>query len=72
MSADHADVLITRARIVDGTGAPARDGDVAIVDGRIREVRPGEEPPAHVARRIDARNRVVARGSSTSTPTRPS
>jgi N-acyl-D-amino-acid deacylase len=62
MSADHADVLITRARIVDGTGAPARDGDVAIVDGRIREVRLGEEPPAHVARRIDARNRVVAPG----------
>jgi N-acyl-D-amino-acid deacylase len=62
MSGDHADLLITGARIVDGTGSPARDGDLAVVDGRIREVRPGDEPPERVGRRIDARNRVVAPG----------
>jgi len=60
---DHADLLITGATIVDGTGAPARGGDLAIRGGRIREVptRPGEElPPA--ARTIDARGMVVAPG----------
>jgi N-acyl-D-amino-acid deacylase len=62
MSLDHADLLIAGARIVDGTGAPARDGDLAIVGGRIREVRPGEEPPDHVSRTIAAPNRVVAPG----------
>ena len=58
----HADLLISGARIVDGTGAPARSGDLAIVDGRIREVPPGHEPPEHVSRRIDAAGRVVAPG----------
>jgi N-acyl-D-amino-acid deacylase len=57
-----ADILISGARIVDGTGAPARLGDLAIVDGRIREIRPGEPPPDHVGRTIDATNRVVAPG----------
>ncbi|HET7028880.1 MAG TPA: amidohydrolase family protein [Candidatus Limnocylindrales bacterium] len=62
MTLDHADVLIRGARIVDGTGAPARNGDLAIVDGRIREIRPGDEAPAGVGRTIDATNRVVAPG----------
>ena len=62
MSLDHADILITGARILDGTGAPARDDDLAIIDGRIREVRPGEARPDRVGRRIDASNRVVAPG----------
>jgi N-acyl-D-amino-acid deacylase len=58
----RAELLITGGTIVDGTGAPGRPGDVAVIDGRIREVRPGEEPPDQVARRIDARGRVVAPG----------
>jgi N-acyl-D-aspartate/D-glutamate deacylase len=32
------DLLIRGARIVDGTGAPAREGDVAVHDGRVVEV----------------------------------
>ncbi|HUQ78904.1 MAG TPA: amidohydrolase family protein [Patescibacteria group bacterium] len=55
------DMLITGGSIVDGTGAPARSGDLAISDGRIREVRPGEELPA-ARRTIDARGKVVAPG----------
>ena len=55
------DLLITGGSIVDGTGAAARSGDLAISDGRIREIRPGEAPPP-AARTIDARGRVVAPG----------
>ena len=58
---DHAELLITNATIVDGTGSPARTGDVAISEGRIREIRPGSEPPT-TARTIDARGKVVAPG----------
>ena len=55
------DLLITGGTIVDGTGAPARSGELAIHDGRIREVRRGEQPPP-AARTIDARGKVVAPG----------
>lgn len=58
---DDADILITGGSIVDGTGAPARSADLAIRDGRIRELAPGTERP-HAARTIEARGRVVAPG----------
>ena len=32
------DLLITNARIVDGTGGPSRHGSVAVKDGRIVDV----------------------------------
>ena len=35
---EPVDLLITGGTIVDGTGAAARSGDLAIHDGRIREV----------------------------------
>jgi len=60
---DHVDLLITGGTIVDGTGAPARAGDLAVSGGRIRELDAGaahEAPTA--ARTIDARGRVVAPG----------
>jgi N-acyl-D-amino-acid deacylase len=60
--ADFADLLIAGASIVDGTGAPARPGSVAVVDGRIRELAPGDPGPEHVGRRIDAAGKVVAPG----------
>jgi N-acyl-D-amino-acid deacylase len=59
---EAVDILITGASIVDGTGAPARSGDLAISGGRLRIVAPGAEPPAQPARTIDARGKVVAPG----------
>jgi N-acyl-D-amino-acid deacylase len=59
------DLLVTNARVIDGTGAPARDGAVAITGGRVTEVLEGEAAAAAIARAvrvIDARGRVVAPG----------
>src|SRR5689334_7845612 len=56
-------LLIRNARIVDGTGAPARDGSVAVRDGKIVAV--GDVPPDTLpagTREIDARGWVVAPG----------
>jgi N-acyl-D-amino-acid deacylase len=55
------DVIIRRARIVDGTGNPWYFGDVAVRDDRIARV--GEVPATAMTRRtIDARGLVVAPG----------
>src|SRR4051794_38823044 len=59
---EHADLVIAGGTIVDGTGAPRRDGTVVVVDGRIRVLRPEDAAPTHVARTIDATDRVVAPG----------
>src|SRR5438094_951980 len=57
--AEHFDLLIRGGTLVDGTGAPARPGDVAIRDGRIAAL--GAVPGA--ARRVlDAEGAVVAPG----------
>ncbi len=53
------DLLITNGHLVDGTGAPATDGDVAISDGRITEVGKVEGP---ACRTIDADGRLVTPG----------
>jgi N-acyl-D-amino-acid deacylase len=56
-------VLIRNARIVDGTGAPARDGSVAVRDGKIVAV--GDVPAGTLpegTREIDAKGQVVAPG----------
>ena len=54
------DLLITNARIVDGSGNPWFSGDVAIKDGRIARIgRLGSEP---AARTIDARGQILAPG----------
>lgn len=54
------DLLITNARIVDGSGNPWFGGDVAIKDGRI--VRIGRIAPQAAAKTIDARDQIVAPG----------
>ena len=59
------DVLVVNARVVDGTGAPARDGGVAVAGGRVLEVLDPAAATMAVprARRvIDARGRVIAPG----------
>jgi N-acyl-D-aspartate/D-glutamate deacylase len=54
------DLLIRNGRIVDGTGNPWFDGDVAIRGDRIAAV--GRIPGATATREIDARGLVVAPG----------
>ncbi len=55
------DILITNGALVDGSGAAARTGSLAISDGRLRLLPPDATPPA-AARLIDARGMVVAPG----------
>ena len=54
------DLLITNARIVDGTGNPWFRSDVAIKDGRIARI--GRLGPETASRTIDARGQIVAPG----------
>jgi N-acyl-D-aspartate/D-glutamate deacylase len=54
------DLLIRGGHVIDGTGAPGRDADVAVRDGRIAAVEPRSARPAH--RVIDARGQAVAPG----------
>jgi N-acyl-D-aspartate/D-glutamate deacylase len=53
------DVVIKNGRIVDGSGAPAFGGDVAITDGRIVAVGKVDEP---ASRTVNADGLVVAPG----------
>jgi N-acyl-D-amino-acid deacylase len=53
------DLLITNAHIVDGTGAPARAGDIAVSDGLITEVGQVE---GGARRTIDADGKLVTPG----------
>jgi N-acyl-D-amino-acid deacylase len=59
-SAADFDLVITRSRIIDGTGNPWFDADLAIKNGRIAEI--GRIDPARAARVIDAHGRIVAPG----------
>ncbi len=52
-------VLVTGARLLDGTGAPARDGDLLLEDDRIAEVGDTTLKPDEV---LDATGFVVAPG----------
>src|SRR6188768_3680503 len=54
------DILIRGGSIIDGSGAPARVGDVGIRDGRV--VAMGTIAPEPAARTIDADGLVVAPG----------
>ncbi len=53
------ELVIRNARVIDGTGTPARAGDVAVEDGRI--VRVGEASGT-ARREIDAGGRTLAPG----------
>ncbi|MBM3749682.1 MAG: D-aminoacylase [Acidimicrobiia bacterium] len=57
---EPVDLLIVNARIVDGTGAPARAGSLAIHNGRITRINPPSGTQAR--QRIDAGGQVVAPG----------
>jgi N-acyl-D-aspartate/D-glutamate deacylase len=53
------DLLIRGAEIVDGTGAPARRGDVGVVDGRIAAVGDVDQ---QAAKTVDAEGQTLAPG----------
>jgi N-acyl-D-aspartate/D-glutamate deacylase len=59
LNAPSYDVVITNARIVDGTGGAARTGSIAIAGGKIAAVG---EVGGNAAQTIDARGRTVAPG----------
>jgi len=54
------DLLITNARIVDGSGNPWFRADVAIKDGRVARI--GRLGPGTAGRTIDARGQILAPG----------
>jgi N-acyl-D-amino-acid deacylase len=54
------DLLITNARVVDGSGNPWFRADVAIKDGRVARI--GRLGPDTAARTIDARGQILAPG----------
>jgi N-acyl-D-amino-acid deacylase len=54
------DILIRQARIVDGSGAPAFDGDVRVADGRIAEI--GANLAARGEKTVAADGRYLAPG----------
>jgi N-acyl-D-amino-acid deacylase len=59
---EYADLSITGATVVDGTGRPGRPATVEVVDGRIRLVEGGDAFATHAARTIDATSKVVSPG----------
>jgi len=59
-SPSRADLIIRNATLIDGTGAPAVEGDVAVTGDRI--VALGALPTQTAAVEIDARGKVVAPG----------
>jgi N-acyl-D-amino-acid deacylase len=54
------DLLITNARVVDGTGNPWFRADVAVKNGRI--VKIGQIAPTDAKKTVDARNQILAPG----------
>lgn len=59
-SSHSYDLVITNARIVDGSGNPWFRGDVAIKDGRISRI--GRIAPTEAREHLDAGNQIVAPG----------
>lgn len=63
MDMDTTRTLISRATVVDGTGAPGREADVVLEGGRIRSLaRPGSLQPGEHAEHLDAAGLILAPG----------
>ncbi len=59
----QADLLIRNARLIDGSGQPARQGDLAIRDELICALgEPGELDELDVAQTLDANSKALAPG----------
>lgn len=59
MTAPTHDLVVRGARVVDGTGSPGREADVAVTDGRITHVG---EALGRGAEELDGRGHVLAPG----------
>src|SRR5215207_1286004 len=57
-----ADLLIRNGRVIDGTGAPARNADIAITGDRVTFVGDAARSNITARRTIDARGLIVAPG----------
>lgn len=57
------DCVIRNGRIIDGTGAPERSGDIGIIDGRVAKI--GNLEAADADEIIDAAGKIVAPGHIT-------
>ncbi len=58
--AENYDLVITNARIIDGTGNPWFRGSIAVKDGRI--VKVGQLETSNAKQLFDAKNQIVAPG----------
>ncbi|NVB38149.1 amidohydrolase family protein [Pseudenhygromyxa sp. WMMC2535] len=61
MSEQRFDLVIRNGTVIDGTGAPRRQADVGVRDGKIVAVEPGL-PPGSGAKEIDATGKLVTPG----------
>ncbi|MGH9107534.1 MAG: N-acyl-D-amino-acid deacylase family protein [Acidimicrobiales bacterium] len=57
-----ADLLVRNGLLVDGTGAPARPGDVLVSGGRVAAILPPGGTAVDAREVLEARDRVVAPG----------
>ena len=57
---ERCDLLLTGGTVIDGTGAPRRRADVAIVDDRIAAV--GDLSGTSAGRTVDATGKIIAPG----------
>ena len=58
-SASAQNIVITNARIIDGTGKVIEHGSVTAKDGKLVSVAAGEAPPGSAGQRIDAHGMTV-------------
>ena len=58
---ETADIVIENGTLIDGSGAPGRPGDIAVVGERLR-LLPAGSSVERSARRIDAQGKAVAPG----------
>ncbi len=59
---ENYDLLIRNGRIVDGSGAPGFNGDIAVKDGKIAAISNGEALQGDATEVIDAAGKVIAPG----------
>ena len=59
---DSYDLIIRNSTLIDGSGAPRRQADVAVKDGKIARVSGAYEIQAKAQKEIDATDKLLAPG----------